>query len=168
MQNRFIDSISQLPKPLSSALVPLLHDDFCGHIDANQLSELMDKTKLTEQELLLALLPIAAALAISNPRAVTIFIASLSEMIVARDAAVISPTEWPETTDGVTPSALKLNKPAATIRGWAFAVSLISSASAEVPRVKRSIPISRDQAAHVSRSVESFSQALSIPGDCDP
>ncbi|GAA0781855.1 MULTISPECIES: cytidine deaminase [Pseudomonadati] len=63
MQNRFIDSISQLSKPLSSALVPLLHDDFCGHIDANQLSELMDKTKLTEQELLLALLPVAAALA---------------------------------------------------------------------------------------------------------
>ncbi|MCW3172399.1 cytidine deaminase [Shewanella subflava] len=63
MQNRFIDCISQLSKPLSSALVPLLHDDFCGHIDANQLSELMDKTKLTEQELLLALLPIAAALA---------------------------------------------------------------------------------------------------------
>jgi len=63
MQNRFIDSISQLPKPLSSALVPLLHDDFCGHIDANQLSELMDKTPLTEQELLLALLPVAAALA---------------------------------------------------------------------------------------------------------
>jgi cytidine deaminase len=63
MQNRFIDSISQLSKPLSTALVPLLNDDFCGHIDANQLSVLIDKTKLTEQELLLALLPVAAALA---------------------------------------------------------------------------------------------------------
>ncbi|MDP5145509.1 cytidine deaminase [Shewanella sp. ULN5] len=63
MQNRFIDSISQLSKSLSTALVPLLNDDFCGHIDANQLSVLIDKTKLTEQELLLALLPVAAALA---------------------------------------------------------------------------------------------------------
>ena len=89
-------------------------------------------------------------------------------MIVASDAAVISPTEWPAATDGVTPSALKLNKPAATISGWALAVSLISSASADVPSVKRSVPISSDQAAHVSRSVESFSHALSIPGVCEP
>ncbi|QIR14340.1 cytidine deaminase [Shewanella aestuarii] len=63
MQNRFIDSVSELPKPLACALVPLLGDDFCGYIDANQLANLVEQSQLSEQELLLKILPIAAALA---------------------------------------------------------------------------------------------------------
>lgn len=63
MQNRFIDSINQLPKPLATALVPLLNDNFGGHIDANQVSNLMTASQLNEQDLLMALLPIAASLA---------------------------------------------------------------------------------------------------------
>lgn len=63
MQDRFINSISQLPKALSDALVPLLHKDFAGHIDAQQLAELVSKSGLTEDKLLIALLPIAATLA---------------------------------------------------------------------------------------------------------
>ena len=63
MQNRFIDSITQLPKPLASALIPLLNDDFCGHIDASQLAQLVTASQIDEEQLLLSLLPIAAALA---------------------------------------------------------------------------------------------------------
>ncbi|WP_394392607.1 cytidine deaminase [Shewanella woodyi] len=63
MQDRFIKCIAQLPKPLSDALIPLLNADFAGHIDAQQLGMLTTKSQLEESELLLALLPIAAALA---------------------------------------------------------------------------------------------------------
>ncbi|MBW8183887.1 cytidine deaminase [Shewanella nanhaiensis] len=63
MQDRFIKCIAQLPKPLSDALIPLLNADFAGHIDAQQLGMLTAKSQLEESELLLALLPIAAALA---------------------------------------------------------------------------------------------------------
>ncbi|MCC4832375.1 cytidine deaminase [Shewanella sp. 1_MG-2023] len=63
MQNRFIDSITQLPKPVATALIPLLNEDFCGHIDASQLATLVKASDMTEEALLLSLLPIAAALA---------------------------------------------------------------------------------------------------------
>jgi len=63
MQDRFIRSITQLPTPLVDALIPLLHQNFAGHIDAQQLAELTRASKMTEAEVLLALLPIAAALA---------------------------------------------------------------------------------------------------------
>jgi len=63
MQDRFIRSITQLPTPLADALIPLLHQNFAGHIDAQQLAELTRASKMTEAEVLLALLPIAAALA---------------------------------------------------------------------------------------------------------
>lgn len=63
MQDRFIRSITQLPLPLADALIPLLHQNFAGHIDAMQLGKLTLDSKMTEAEVLLALLPIAAALA---------------------------------------------------------------------------------------------------------
>lgn len=63
MQDRFIRSITQLPTPLADALIPLLHQNFAGHIDAQQLAELTRASKMTEAEVLLASLPIAAALA---------------------------------------------------------------------------------------------------------
>ncbi|ESE40434.1 cytidine deaminase [Shewanella decolorationis] len=63
MQDRFIKSITQLPTPLADALIPLLHQNFAGHINAQQLAELVQSSKMTEAEVLLALLPIAAALA---------------------------------------------------------------------------------------------------------
>ncbi|WP_144208774.1 cytidine deaminase [Shewanella donghaensis] len=63
MQNRFIDSLSELPKPLATALIPLLNEEFCGHIDASQLAELVNISGMPEDKLLLSILPIAAALA---------------------------------------------------------------------------------------------------------
>ncbi|TVL40592.1 cytidine deaminase [Shewanella algae] len=65
MQDRFVNSLNQLPKTLAEQLVPLLNDEFAGHLDAQQLSELAKVSGLGDDELLLALLPIAAALA--NP-----------------------------------------------------------------------------------------------------
>ncbi|PKG72522.1 cytidine deaminase [Shewanella sp. Choline-02u-19] len=63
MQDRFLKSIANLPESLAKALVPILDKDFTGHIDAQQLNELKTATQMEEQALLLALLPIAAALA---------------------------------------------------------------------------------------------------------
>ncbi|GGI77430.1 cytidine deaminase [Shewanella gelidii] len=63
MQDRFVKSITQLPEPLANALVPLLGQDFAGHIDAQQLTELQAASGLSEKEMLLALLPIAATMA---------------------------------------------------------------------------------------------------------
>ncbi|MFT5790158.1 MAG: cytidine deaminase, partial [Shewanella sp.] len=63
MQDRFLKSIANLPESLAKALVPILDKDFAGHIDAQQLDELRTATQMEEQALLLALLPIAAALA---------------------------------------------------------------------------------------------------------
>ncbi|WP_445778404.1 cytidine deaminase [Shewanella sp.] len=65
MQNRFLDSITQLDKPLATALAPLLHDQFCGHIDASQFAMLVAASGKPEEQVLMDLLPIAAALA--NP-----------------------------------------------------------------------------------------------------
>ncbi len=63
MQDRFLKSIAKLPESLATAIVPLLDKDFAGHIDAQQLAELQTQSKMELNELLLALLPIAAALA---------------------------------------------------------------------------------------------------------
>ncbi len=63
MQDRFIRSVTQLPRPLADALIPLLQSHFAGHIDAQQLSNLVATSQMSEAEVLLALLPIAAALA---------------------------------------------------------------------------------------------------------
>ncbi|MCE9678371.1 cytidine deaminase [Shewanella sp. AS1] len=63
MQDRFIHCIANMPETLADNLVPLLNDNFVGHIDAQQLEDLMTATGLAEDELLLALLPVAAALA---------------------------------------------------------------------------------------------------------
>ena len=63
MQDRFVHSITQLPQDLAAAVLPLLNDKFAGHIDANQLTQLMTAAKLNEADLLMALLPIAASLA---------------------------------------------------------------------------------------------------------
>lgn len=63
MQDRFIRSIPQLPSVLAEALVPLLQQDFAGHINALQLAELCHSAQMKEADVLLALLPIAAALA---------------------------------------------------------------------------------------------------------
>jgi len=65
MQNRFLESITQLDKPLANALVPLLHDQFCGHIDASQFAGLVQASAQTEQHVLMDLFPIAPQL--SNP-----------------------------------------------------------------------------------------------------
>jgi cytidine deaminase len=77
MQNRFINSITQLPKPLASALIPLLNQQFCGHIDANQVAELTNASGLSEQDLFLALLPIAAALA--NPSISEFYVGAIAK-----------------------------------------------------------------------------------------
>lgn len=63
MQDRFLKSIAKLPESLATAIVPLLDKDFAGHLDAQQLAELQKATQMELDELLLALLPIAAALA---------------------------------------------------------------------------------------------------------
>lgn len=63
MQDRFLTSIAKLPEPLATAIIPILNKDFAGHIDAQQLEELQTASKMELNELLLALLPIAAALA---------------------------------------------------------------------------------------------------------
>ncbi|KVX02605.1 cytidine deaminase [Shewanella frigidimarina] len=65
MQNRFLDSITQLDKPLATALVPLLDEQFCGHITAEQFQSLVKASGQTEQQVVMALLPIAASLAIA-------------------------------------------------------------------------------------------------------
>ena len=65
MQDRFVQSIAQLPPLLAQALVPLLDDNFSGHFEAKQVEQLQRICGLEEHELLIALLPVAAALA--NP-----------------------------------------------------------------------------------------------------
>jgi cytidine deaminase len=63
MQDRFIRCIAQLPPVLADKLVPILNDDFAGHIDAQQIANLAAATELSIDELLLKMLPVAAALA---------------------------------------------------------------------------------------------------------
>ncbi|MCL1143026.1 cytidine deaminase [Shewanella gaetbuli] len=77
MQNRFIDCINQLPKPLVDELIPLLGDEFSGHITAKQLSRLIKASQLDEQALLLALLPVAAAF--SSPGISQFFVGAIAK-----------------------------------------------------------------------------------------
>lgn len=63
MQDRFIHCIAKLPASLQTHILPILNQDFAGHIDAQQIAELCDACNMTEKALLLALLPVAAALA---------------------------------------------------------------------------------------------------------
>lgn len=63
MQQRFIDSITQLPTELAQALKPILNDDFSGYISKTDIDQLKASTRMEESKLLLALLPIAASLA---------------------------------------------------------------------------------------------------------
>lgn len=77
----------------------------------------------------------AEASAMASPRVRTSDSASASDSTPAYAAAVISPTLWPATAPKTAgePSAEADSRPAATSRGWATAVSRISSASAFVP-----------------------------------
>ncbi len=82
----------------------------------------------------------AAASAMPRPRSATRESASSGERTPARAAAVNSPTLWPAVAStwwgaaGRDPSrAEAAASPAPTNRGWATAVSRISSASAVVP-----------------------------------
>lgn len=63
MQNRFIHCVNQLPSKLANAITPILNESFSGHISKTQIEELIRVTNLTESELLLSILPIAAAMA---------------------------------------------------------------------------------------------------------
>ncbi|MCH4294189.1 cytidine deaminase [Shewanella sp. 3B26] len=63
MQDRFVRRINELPKELADALMPMLGEHFCGHLDAQQVKHLCDVSGLDSHGLGLALLPIAAALA---------------------------------------------------------------------------------------------------------
>ena len=111
----------------------------------------------------------AAAFAISTPRARTSVNASIGEITPAMAAAVISPTEWPATKENfVASKARKARRPAATMSGCALAVSLISSASAVVPRRTRSRPIASDQLRSRELFWESSSREESMAGVCDP
>ena len=113
---------------------------------------------------------IEAAFAISIPRARTNFIASNGVSTPAIAAAVISPTECPA-TKLYFPCALKaraLSNPAATISGCALAVSLISSASAVVPKWIRSRSIASDHCLSKFFASASSSHDVSIPGVCEP
>ena len=65
MQDRFSDSITHLPFQLADAIMPMLDQNFCGHLSQAQVTQLQESTGLNEKTLLLALLPIAATLA--NP-----------------------------------------------------------------------------------------------------
>ena len=82
----------------------------------------------------------ALAAAIARPRSRTNTIACSADSTPTPAAAVISPTEWPAATPmngnasaGCGKSSSAANRPEATSRGWAMAVSRIVSASASVP-----------------------------------
>lgn len=80
----------------------------------------------------------AAAWAMAVARVRTKLMASSSLSAPARAEAVISPTEWPANRRSSRPSSSLRSRraatsPAATISGWATAVSLMVSASASVP-----------------------------------
>ncbi|MBR9727771.1 cytidine deaminase [Shewanella intestini] len=63
MQPRFIHALSQLSDTLSAAITPLLKGSFSGFISAQAKQALIKQTNLAESQLLIELLPIAAALA---------------------------------------------------------------------------------------------------------
>ena len=111
----------------------------------------------------------AAALAISMPRARTNINASRLLIAPHSAAAASSPTECPEVTAKfLIPRACAASSDVATMRGWALAVSFISSASAVVPSRTRSKSISLDHWAKSFSNAGSATQSVSIPGVCEP
>lgn len=62
MSTRFADALTQMPEALAEAVAPMLTEHFAGHLSAEQLKELSEKSGLSGTELYLALLPIAATL----------------------------------------------------------------------------------------------------------
>src|SRR5690625_890798 len=122
-----------------------------------------------------ALMPVgvvAAASAIARPRTPTSVIASRALSTPAAAAAASSPTEWPAVTStgavSSPSSACSARSEAATMSGWAFLVSRMVSASASVPRWRRSSWAASLKASRVASSPGSSSQGLSMPGVCAP
>src|SRR5690625_4753795 len=111
---------------------------------------------------------VAAAFAIARPRAATRLMASMSVSTPATTAAASSPTECPAVSStpvrSVPNTARRLSRLAATMRGWALAVSRIVSASAVVPKAARSTPAASLYVDSVSAAPGSSSHGLSIPG----
>ncbi|CAB4982611.1 unannotated protein [freshwater metagenome] len=101
---------------------------------------------------------------------------ALSAVIArAPAAAVNSPTECPAVTptllkasDGCGKSESAPTNPAATISGCALAVSLISSASAVVPKRIKSTSATADHQDKRSRTRALSTQGLRKPGVCAP
>ena len=96
-------------------------------------------------------------------------------MARAPAAAVNSPTECPAVTatllkasEGCGNSERAPTSPAATINGWAFSVSLISSASATVPSRIRSISATADHHASSSRTRGISTHGARKPGVWEP
>ena len=92
----------------------------------------------------------------------------------AAAAAVISPTEWPAMPPirSRRPSASRrpsVRRPAATMSGWATAVSRMVSASVTVPWATRSTPAASRVARRAARrTAGSASQGSRNPGVCEP
>ena len=99
----------------------------------------------------------AHAAAISRPRTAASATAASGVSTPAIAAAASSPTECPAVHRSDTGSSTRADSrlwassAVATTRGWVTAVSLISSASAVVPRRSRSRPVASDQRASVAR-----------------
>ena len=119
----------------------------------------------------------AHAAAISRPRTAASATAASGVSTPAIAAAASSPTECPAVTirrhqrHGSSTRADSrpwASSAVATTRGWVTAVSLISSASAVVPRRSRSRPVASDQRASVARVASSTSHGASMPGVCAP
>src|SRR6478735_6613592 len=123
-----------------------------------------------------ALMPVgvaAAAAAILLARSRTNVMASDSDRTPAREAAVISPTEWPARMTGSVPSSTSnsdfaVTRPAATIRGCATAVSLMVSSSEVVPWAVRSMPAISLREARRPATGGSSSQGARKPGVWEP
>src|SRR5690625_2121573 len=117
----------------------------------------------------------AAAAAIARPRTPTRAVASASVSTLAIAVAANSPTEWPATAPAQEwtgprslPSTHAVSSEVATMRGWATAVSLISSASAVVPRAMRSVRAASESSPRKSPAPSISNHSLSMPGVCDP
>ena len=65
-------------------------------------------------------------------------------------------------------NTLSVRIPAATISGWATAVSRIVAASETVPCSTRSMPMASDMPTSWRRYAGSINQGSRKPGACDP
>ncbi|KFZ38659.1 cytidine deaminase [Shewanella mangrovi] len=65
MQDRFIKQINQLPASLAAGLVPLLNQHFSGHLDAQQVADLISISGLEKSELMFQLLTIAKQISLA-------------------------------------------------------------------------------------------------------